>query len=320
MLENPKLLERMHEILQTRHYSACTEKAYCSWVERYIRFHRMTHPAEMGEREISAFLTHLAVEGKVSASTQNQALAALLFLYRYVLGTGVGNLGEIARARKPLRLPVVLTPPEVRGVLERLQGAEHLAVSLMYGTGLRLMECLRLRVLDIDFQRNEITVRSGKGDKDRITMLPESLKAPLRAQLRRAEAVHQEDLADGWGRVMMPEALARKYPNAAADWRWQWVFPQERRWKAQNGLQGRHHMHPTVLQRAVKHAVREAGVMKHAGCHTMRHSFATHLLEAGYDIRTIQELLGHRDVRTTMVYVHVLNKGGHGVRSPIDGL
>jgi integron integrase len=275
----------------------------------------------MGEREINRFLTHLAVDDKVSASTQNQALSALLFLYRHVLGRDVGDLGDVVRARRSRRIPVVMTPEEVRGVLAELEGDAQLMASLLYGSGLRLSECLRLRVLGVDFSRCEITVRDGKGGKDRVTMLPESLKAQLREHLRRVRTMHERDLADGWGRVVLPGALDRKYPSAPADWRWQWVFPQERRWKnTRTGEQGRHHTDPTILQRAVKEAVRRAGVTKHVGCHTFRHSFATHLLEAGYDIRTIQELLGHKNLSTTMIYTHVLNKGGCGVRSPMDRL
>jgi len=316
----PKLLDRMREALRSRHYSRRTEQTYCHWIKRYIHFHNVRHPAKMGEAEINAFLTHLAVKEKVSASTQNQALSALLFLYRHVLGREVGDLGEVIRARKPKRLPVVMTRDEVKAVLANLTGDKWLMASLMYGAGLRLMECLRLRVQDVDFFRNEILVRDGKGARDRITMLPESLKAPLREHLKKVKAIHERDLTDGWGRVPLPDALGRKYPNASKEWRWQWVFPQENRWKNfKTGEEGRHHLHETILQRAVKEAVRKAGVVKHVGCHTFRHSFATHLLEAGYDIRTIQELLGHKDVSTTMIYTHVLNKGGHGVRSPIDG-
>lgn len=270
---------------------------------------------------INAFLTHLAVKENVSASTQNQALSALLFIYRHVLDREIGNLGEVIRAKKPQRVPVVMSRPEVKAVLDQLIGDKRLMATLMYGAGLRLMECLRLRVQDIDFARNEITVRDGKGAKDRITMLPESQKRLLQEHLRSVKAIHEKDLAAGWGRVLMPYALDRKYPNAAADWRWQWAFPQEHRWKNMKSCQeGRHHVHETILQRSVKEAVRQAGIVKHAGCHTFRHSFATHLLEDGYDIRTIQELLGHKDVSTTMIYTHVLNKGGHGVRSPLGGL
>ena len=248
-------------------------------------------------------------------------MSALLFLYRYVIGREVGSLGDVIRARKPKRLPAVMTREEVKAVLAQLEGDKWLMASLMYGAGLRLMECLRLRVQDIDFARNEITVRDGKGAKDRRTMLPESLKKPLQDHLHRVKEVHEKDLADGWGRVLMPDALDRKYPNAPTDWRWQWVFPQENRWKNPKiGEEGRHHVHETLLQRAVKEAVRKANVVKHVSCHTFRHSFATHLLEAGYDIRTIQELMGHKDVSTTMIYTHVLNKGGGGVRSPVDGL
>lgn len=291
------------------------------WVKRYVLFHNMRHPAEMTEPEINAFLTHLAVKEKVSASTQNQALSALLFLYRHVIGREVGDLGEVVRARRPTRLPVVMTRDEVKSVLAHLAGDKRLMASLMYGAGLRLMECLQLRVQDIDFSRNEILVRNGKGAKDRMTMLPESVKPPLRDHLKRAKAIHERDIAEGWGAVILPDALHRKYPGASREWRWQWVFPQEKRWKnARTGQQGRHHAHETVLQRAVKEAVRKAGVVKHAGCHTFRHSFATHLLQTGYDIRTVQELLGHKDVSTTMIYTHVLLRGGRGVKSPVDSI
>jgi integron integrase len=316
---SPKLLDRLHEALRSRHYSRRTDQTYCLWVKRYIYFHKLRHPEQVAEPEINAFLTHLAVKEKVSASTQ--ALSALLFLYRHVLGTEIGDLGELIRARKPKRLPAVMTREEVKALLGQLKGERHLMASLMYGAGLRLMECLRLRVQDIEFERNEILVRDGKGFKDRITMLPESLKTPLRDHLRKVKAIHEKDLAEGWGRVQMPYARDRKYPNAAADWRWQWVFPQENRWKnTRAGEEGRNHVHETMLQRLVKEAVRRAGIIKHVGCHTFRHSSATHLLESGHDIRTIQELPGHKDVSTTMVYTHVLNRGGHGVRSPLDGL
>jgi len=319
--DKPKLLDQMREALRSRHYSRRTEQTYCHWVKRYVHFHNVRHPAEMGEPEINAFLTHLAVKEKVSSSTQNQALSALLFLYRHVLGREVGDLGEVIRARKPKRLPVVMTRDEVKAVLANLTGDKWLMASLMYGAGLRLMECLRLRVQDIDFSRNEILVRDGKGGKDRITMLPESLKAPLQEHLKTVKGIHERDLADGWGRVLLPNALDRKYPNAPKEWRWQWVSPQENRWKnSKTGEEGRHHVDESLVQKAVRQAVTAAGLTKRATCHTFRHSFATHLLESGYDIRTIQELLGHKDVSTTMIYTHVLNKGGHGVRSPMDGL
>lgn len=315
-----RLMDELREALRTRHYSKRTEQAYCMWVRRFIRFHEYRHPCEMTESEVNAFLTHLAVEQHVAASTQTQALSAILFLYRYVIGYELGDLGHLARARKPQRLPVVLTRDEVARVLAELDGDMRLIGAMMYGCGLRLSECLSLRVLDIDFERGEVCVRNGKGAKDRVTMLPGSLKPELRAHLERVRAVHQRDLADGWGRVVLPEALARKYPNAPAEWRWQWVFPQQHRWRAPDGVQGRHHVHETIVQREVKAAVRRTGITKHATSHTLRHSFATHLLQDGYDIRTIQELLGHKDVSTTMIYTHVLNTGGLGVRSPLDAM
>lgn len=319
MNDQPKLLDRLSHELRARHYSDRTEKAYRLWVRRFIVYHAMKHPAQMGEPEINDFVSHLAVGEHVSASTQTQALSAILFLYRYVLRRDLQKMPGLVRARASQHLPVVMTRAEVRAVLAELSDEHWLMASLMYGAGLRLSECLRLRVQDIDFGANEILVRDGKGAKDRVTMLPTSLKGPLTAQLRRAREVHELDLAAGWGRVMLPDALSRKYPNAATDWRWQWVFPQERRWRdPKTGRQGRHHVHQTILQRAVKVAVAQAGVQKNVGCHTFRHSFATQLLESGYDICTIQELLGHKDVRTTMVYTHVLNKGGRGVRSPLD--
>jgi integron integrase len=316
-----ELKSQLRAALRSRHYSRRTEQAYSLWVRRFIRFHGVRHPADMAEPEINAFLTHLATVEHVSASTQTQALSALLFLYRHVIGREVGELTGLVRARTSRRLPLVLTRDEVRAVLGALDGDKWLMASLMYGSGLRLMECLRLRVLDLGFMRGEIVVRDGKGGKDRVTMLPRSLTPALKSHLIVARAVHLRDLTAGWGRIALPDALARKYPDAPADWRWQWVFPQQRRWvDLQTGAQGRHHVHESIIQRAVKEAVGRAGIAKHASCHTLRHSFATHLLEAGYDLRTIQELLGHKDVRTTMIYTHVLNRGGQGVRSPIDGL
>jgi integron integrase len=320
-VELSELMDQMRHALRSRHYSRRTEQAYCRWVRRFIYFHGLRHPAEMAAPEINAFLTHLAVTEKVSASTQTQALSALLFLYRHVIGQAVGDLGDLIRARKSVRLPVVLTREEVRAVLGQLEGERWLMASLLYGSGLRLMECLHLRVLDLELARSELVVRDGKGGKDRVTMLPGSLREPVREHLAQVKLVHLRDLKDGLGRVALPQALERKYPSAPTDWRWQWVFPQQRRWRnIRTGEQGRHHMHASILQRAVKEAVDRSQVDKHAGCHTLRHSFATHLLESGYDIRTIQELLGHKDVSTTMIYTHVLNKGGHGVRSPLDGL
>ncbi len=319
--QKPKLLDQLREALRSRHYSRRTEQCYCLWVKRFIYFHNVRHPAEMGEAEINLFLTHLAVKEKVSASTQNQALSALLFLYRHVIGREVGDLGDIIRARKPKRLPVVMTREEVKAILGCLQGDKWLMASLMYGAGLRLIECLRLRVQDIGFAENQILVRDGKGFKDRLTMLAALIKAPLLQHLEHVRAIHQTDLAAGHGRVFMPDALGRKYPNAAGTWGWQWVFPQKERWvNKQAGEQGRHHVHESIIQRAVKEAVARAGVTKRPTRHTFRHSFATHLLEDGHDIRTVQELLGHKDVKTTMVYTHVLNRGPGAVRSPVDAL
>ncbi|SIQ02019.1 integron integrase [Alkalispirochaeta americana] len=270
---------------------------------------------------MNAFLTHLAVQKKVSASTQNQALSALLFFFRHVLEREIGDLGSVVRAQKPQRLPIVMSKSEVKTVLAMLSGDMWLLAALMYGTGLRLAESIGLRVQDIDMARREILVRNGKGAKDRVTMLPESLISPLNKQIARVETLHNQDLADGWGRVALPEALKRKYPRADQEIYWQWVFPQRRRWRnSATGEEGRHHLDPSLVQRAVKQAVIASGLKKRISCHTFRHSFATHLLENGYDIRTVQELLGHSDVKTTMIYTHVLNKGPSGVRSPFDGL
>lgn len=321
MTDKPKLMDQLRAALRSRHYSRRTEQTYCHWVRRYIFFHNVRHPAEMAELEINAFLTHLAVKEKVSASTQNQALCALLFLYRHVLQREIGDIGEVIRARKPKRLPVVLTRDEVKSVLKHLTGDKWLMASLMYGAGLRLMECLRLRVQDLDFFRNEIFIRDGKGAKDRITMMPESIRVPLQEHLKYVKKIHEKDLTEGWGRVQMPGALERKFPNASKQWRWQWVFPQENRWKNPTSEeQGRHHVHESILQKAVARAATKACLVKRATCHSFRHSFATQLLENGYDIRTVQELLGHKDVKTTMIYTHVLNRGGKGVKSPMDDL
>ncbi|MFN7894538.1 MAG: integron integrase [Cyanobacteriota bacterium] len=315
----PGLIQRYREELQVRHYARRTVSSYEQWLRRFLRFHQMRHPRQMGEAEINAFLSHLATEERVSASTQNQALAALLFLYRTVLGGDVGNLEGVIRARKRQRLPVVLTVGEVRGVLHHLDGAEALVAKLLYGSGLRLMEALRLRIKDVDLDQRCITVRCGKGDKDRRTVLPSSLVDPLKQHVNEVQHQHQNDLSAGWGAVELPHALERKYRNAAKEWGWQWLFPQGRRWRdPRQNIEGRHHLDPSLVQRAVRAAVQSAGISKPATCHTFRHSFATHLLEQGADIRTIQELLGHSDVKTTMIYTHVLNRGPSGVRSPAD--
>lgn len=309
------------DALEARHYSPRTRKCYLQWLDRFVAYHRAKNPASLDEKDINSFLTALAVDIEVSASTQNQALAAILFLFRNILGRPVDELGEVIRAKKPVHLPVVMSRDEIRRLLSFLQDEKCLIARLMYGTGMRIMETLALRVQDIDFDRNEILIRNGKGAKDRVTMLPEALKPPLLEQLIRVKAIHERDIADGWGKVWLPGAIDRKYVNASSDWRWQWIFPQERRWKnVETGLQGRHHMDESVMQRAVHEAVLKAGITKRASCHTFRHSFATHLLENGYDIRTVQELLGHSDVKTTMIYTHVLNRGPSGVRSPLDSL
>jgi integron integrase len=319
--KGPRLLDQMRVEMRCRHYSRRTEETYCTWVKRFIFFHKLRHPKEMGEKEINEFLSRLAIEGKIGASTQNQALSALLFLYRNVIKRDLDDLGGVVRARKTKRLPVVMTREEVRSVMSRLEGQAWLMACLMYGAGLRLNECLSLRVQDIDFGGNQITVRSGKGAKDRVTMLPQAAKQPLIAHLRRVKVIHEKDLAEGYGKVSLPDALARKYRYAAEEWRWQFVFPQKHRWvDRRTRAEGRHHVDESIVQKAVATAVRDAGMTKRATCHTLRHSFATHLLESGYDIRTVQELLGHKDVRTTMVYTHVLNRGGKGVRSPMDAV
>jgi len=315
------LRNRFQAALEARHYSPRTKDAYLHWLERYEAHHRGRDPRELGERDINAFLTWLATHEHVSSSTQNQALAAILFLFRTVLDRPVGELGNVIRAKKAQRLPVVMSRDEVRSVLAAMSGDTRLAAALLYGTGLRLMECLELRVQDIDFSRNEILVRNGKGAKDRVTMLPLNLKTSLQEHLEVVKALHRSDLAEGWGRVSVPGAIDRKYANASADWWWQWVFPQKRRWHdPQTGNEGRHHMDASIIQRAVHEAVIHAGLTNRASCHSFRHSFATHLLENGYDIRTVQELLGHSDVKTTQIYTHVLNRGPTGVRSPMDSL
>ena len=317
----PKLLDQVRQAIRTRHYSYMTEKAYVGWIKRFIFFHNKRHPAEIGEPEIAQFLSGLAQESHVSASTQNQALNAVLFLYHAVLGKEMGYVGGVVRAKRPKRLPVVLTREEVKSILGLLDGLEWIMGMLLYGAGLRLMECLRLRVKDIDFSRNEIRVRSGKGDKDRVTMLPSAVKEPLLRHLERVRGQYEADVKSGFSGVLLPYALERKYPNAARQWGWQWLFPASKFYvDPQSGKILRHHLHESVLQKAVKEAVKRAGIAKPASCHSFRHSFATELLETGYDIRTVQELLGHTDVTTTMIYTHVLNKGGRGVSSPADRL
>jgi len=288
-------------------------------VKRFILFHGKRHPRQLGAPEITAFLNHLATQRRVTPSTQNQALNAIVFLYRRVLGSDVPELGGLVRARKPRRLPVVLTRREVLALLEELSGTQHLVASLLYGSGLRLLEALRLRVKDVDFERGEIVVRQGKGRKDRVTPLPDTAIPALREQLARARKVHERDLAAGFGSVRLPGGLERKYRSASREWGWQWVVPALRRHRdPRGGVERRHHLHETAVQQAVKQAVRAAGITKPASCHTLRHSFATHLLERGVDVRTVQELLGHRNLNTTMIYVHVLNRGALGVRSPLD--
>ena len=316
----PGLIQRYIEELQARHYAGRTVDTYEQWLRRFLRFHRPRHPREMGSAEVNAFLTHLAVDGQVSASTQNQALSALLFLYRELLERDL-DLEGVVRARQKRRLPVVLTPAEVRALLERMDGVEALVSKVLYGSGLRLMEALRLRVKDLDFEQRELTVRDGKGGKDRRSMLPLGVGERLREQLQKVKHLHEQDMADGYGRVQLPRALSRKYRNADREWNWQWVFPQHQRWRnAQTGEQGRHHLDPSLVQKAIRRAVLAAKISKCATSHSFRHSFATHLLERGHDIRTIQELLGHNDIRTTMIYTHVLNRGPYGISSPADSL
>jgi integron integrase len=315
----PRLLDQVRATIRRKHYSIRTEDTYVHWIKRYIFFHNKRHPAEMAEPEIEQFLSHLAVQLKVAASTQNQALNALVFLYREVLGKQIGVMQNLERAKQPQRLPVVLTETEVRAVLTQLEGRHWLMASLLYGAGLRLMECVRMRVKDIDFEYAQITIRDGKGNKDRVTMLPESSTEPLCRQLDKTKILHCKDLDTGYGEVYLPYALERKYRNANREWGWQYVFPATRlSVDPRSGKTRRHHVDEKSLQRAARQAVLATGITKRATCHTFRHSFATHLLRNGYDIRTVQDLLGHKDVATTMIYTHVLNRGGKGVRSPLD--
>ncbi len=322
VVPNPKarLLDQVREVIRVKHYSIRTEEAYVQWIKRFIFFHGKRHPREMGAAEIESFLTDLAVQRKVSASTQNQALNALVFLYKEVLDIDLGEFAAV-RAKRPNRLPVVLTKAETAKLLAAMKpGTIGLMARLLYGTGMRLMECVRLRVKDVLFEENQILVRDGKGAKDRVTMLPASVKAELETHLERVKLLHQSDLAAGAGEVYLPYALARKYPQAAREWGWQYVFPALNLSRdPRSGKTRRHHASETSLQRAVKEAVRLAGIVKPASCHSLRHSFATRLLESGYHIRTVQELLGHKDLATTQIYTHVMQKPGLGVRSPLDG-
>ena len=315
----PRLLDQVRDQIRLKHYSIRTERVYCEWIKRYVRFHNYRHPLEMGATEVEVFLSDLAVRRDVSASTQNQALAALLFLYKQVLKQDLPWLGEVVRAKKPARLPVVLSISEVQQILEGLDGEVGLVARLLYGGGLRLMEGLRLRIKDLDFSRSEIIIRDGKGQKDRVTVLPSSGVDPLRRHLANVRVLHQLALADGRGDVYLPDALARKYPKAPWEWAWQYVFPAAGlSVDPRSGAVRRHHLDEKRVQRAFKRALKASGVAKLATPHTLRHSFATHLLESGQDIRTVQELLGHADVKTTMIYTHVLNRGGLAVMSPLD--
>ena len=330
-----KLLDQVRREIRLRHYSLRTEEAYVDWIKRFLHFHKAKaaphpsgsgeasgwrHPRDLGAAEVRQFLEHLAADRNVAAATQNQALNALVFLYHGVLKIKLGELGEYLRANKPGRLPVVLARPEAQRLLAALPGTHQLIGQLLYGTGLRLLECLRLRIKDVDFARNQVTVRDGKGFKDRVTMLPDKLKDELQRHLERVKLLHEQDLAQGGGRVYLPYALAEKYPNANREWAWQYVFPAKTvSTDPRTGERRRHHVHENAVQKAIKEAVRLAGLSKPANCHCLRHSFATHLLEAGYDIRTVQELLGHKDVATTQIYTHVMQKPGLGVRSPLNG-
>jgi integron integrase len=317
----PRLLEQLRDAIRRRHYSYRTEETYVHWVRRFIYFSGLRHPRELGAAGVTAFLNFLARDREVAAATQNQALSALLFLYKEVLAEPLPWLDGLERAKRPARLPAVLTRDEAQRLLAQLHGTKWLMASLLYGAGLRLRECLKLRVKDVDFGYRQILVRDGKGGKDRVTMLPVAVAAPLQEHLIRVKSLHERDLADGSGDVELPDAIARKYPKAPYEWAWKWVFPSHKlAADPRSGVIRRHHVYENYLIRGIKEAARAARIAKHVSCHTLRHSFATHLLEGGYDIRTVQELLGHSDVSTTMIYTHVLNKGGRGVSSPLDRL
>lgn len=314
-------LNRVRNAIRVRHYSIRTEQTYLSWIKRFILFHKKRHPREMGEQEVVAFLTHLAVTRQVAANTQNQALNALVFLYKVVLERPLNELKGAVRAKKPQKLPVVLSHSEIRNILKNLDDPFWLIACLLYGSGLRLLESVRLRIKDIEFNRRAIIVRDGKGNKDRVVTLADELITPLKRHLESVRNLHEKDLADGFGAVYLPHALARKYPNAPKEWGWQYVFPARRRsLDPRSGITRRHHFDESSIQRAVKIAIRKAGIVKPASSHTLRHSFATHLLERGMDIRTVQEQLGHKDVRTTQIYTHVLNRGGNAVVSPLGSV
>lgn len=320
-MEKPpkKLLEQVSNIIRIKHYSYKTEKSYVNWIKRYIIFHDKRHPKEMGGREIEEFLTHLAVKENVAASTQNQALNAILFLYKEVLQQELDLRVDAVRAKRSRYLPTVLTKEEVLAIINNLSGVYQLVVKILYGTGLRQTECLQLRVKDLDFAQKQLIVRDAKGRESRVTMLPTSLIEELQFHLQIVKRQHQQDLEKGYGSVYLPFALERKYKNAEREWIWQFVFPSDRiSQDPRSGIIRRHHLHESGLQKALKQAVKTASINKQVSCHTFRHSFATHLLQNGYDIRTVQELLGHKDVKTTMIYTHVLNRGGKGVRSPLD--
>lgn len=319
ILPQSRLLDQVRHAIRTLHYSYRTEEAYIHWIKQYIFFHHKRHPQEMGKKEISEFLTHLAVNKNVAASTQNQALCAVIFLYKQVLQKDPGEFEHIVWAKKPAKMPVVFNRREVKAILDQLTGVYRIIGDLLYGSGLRLMECLRLRVKDIDFNYHQIIIQDGKGGKDRVTVLPSVVSEALEHHLKQVKKLYEIDRKENQPGVQLPYALERKYPNAGKQWGWYWVFPAPNlSTDSRSGIRRRHHIHESTVQRAVKEAIRKAGIHKHAGCHTFRHSFATHLLEAGYDIRTVQELLGHKDVKTTMIYTHVLSKGGLGVKSPLD--
>lgn len=316
-----KLLNNVRTEIRRRNYSYRTEQAYANWIVRFVKFHDLKHPSKMGEREVIAYLNFLATEREVAASTQNQALCALLFLYNHVLDNPLHDMMDFKRAQKPQKLPVVLTPTEVKHLLEHMEDTPKLVAQLLYGAGLRISECLRLRVLDLDFDYNQIQVRSGKGRKDRITIMPQSTKQKLKEQVQRVKLIHQKDVEAGYPETLLPKALAQKYPDAASQLKWHYLFPSPKRSRdPRSGLVHRHHISDSLIQRKVKVAVKKSGINKHASCHTLRHSFATHLLENGYDIRTVQELLGHKALKTTMIYTHVIKNKGNVIKSPVDVL